>query len=213
LVEPSQQDLHTGNDRNKGFRSWILAITLALFILAISTLQILSILISETLQSVYGQTQATVTDNNNIVRDLSWTLASLDNNLKPTSNVITIAALISDNGNNNTTPILLPLPSSSQSSDNNSSPPAGGLASTTSPSSNNVVNSDSPSQGHNSNKENSTNTHHDSHSSSQTNIVSSSDNQLENQHNKHKHGSTGDIINQVVSQSRQQFTGGQIPFP
>src|SRR5712691_8607796 len=153
MVEESQPDLHTGNDRNNCFRSSISVITFALFTLAIATLQILSILISETPQSVYGQTQATVTDNNNIVSDLLWASPSLDNNLKPTtSNVITIAASISDNGNNNRTPFLLPSPSS-QSSDNNSSTPTVGLASNTSPSNDNVVNSDSPSQGHNSNQE------------------------------------------------------------
>jgi len=212
VVEVSQPNLHIGNDRNKCFRSSVSVTTFALFILAIATLQILSILISETPQRVYGQTQATVTDNNNnnIVRDLSWTSLWYDNNLKPTSsNVITIAASISDIGNNNSTPFLLPSPSSSQSSNNNSSTPAVGPASNTSPS-NNVVNSDSSSQGHNSNKENSTNTHF---SSSQTNIFSSTNNHVENQHKKHKHGSTVDIINQVVSQSKQQFTGGQIPFP
>ncbi len=81
-----------------------------------ATLQILSILLSETPQSVYAQTQATVNDtnNNNIVRDLSWTSPWYDNNLKPTtSNVVTIAASISDNGNNSSTPFLLPSPSSS----------------------------------------------------------------------------------------------------
>jgi len=85
-----------------------------LFVLAIATFQILSIVISETPQSVYGQTQATVTaNNNNIVRDLSWTSPWYDNNLKPTtSNVITIAASVSDNANNNT-PFVLPSPSSS----------------------------------------------------------------------------------------------------
>jgi hypothetical protein len=148
-------------------------------------------------------------NNNNIVRDLSWTSPSYDNNLKPTSsNIITIAASISDNGSNNSTPFLLPSPSPSQPpNNNNSSTPAVGSASNTSPS-NNVVNSNSPSQGHNG-----TNTHHDSHSSSQTKIVSSNNNHIENQHKKHKHGSTVDIINQVVSQSKGQFTGGEIPFP
>jgi hypothetical protein len=61
-------------------------------------------LISETPQNVYGQTQATVTDNN-IVSDLSWASSSLDCNLKPTtSNVMMISASIPDNNNNNTTP-------------------------------------------------------------------------------------------------------------
>ena len=183
--------------------------------LAITTLQILSMLLSETSQSVYGQTQTTITDNNNnnnnnnIVRDLSWTSPSYDNNLKPTSsNIITIAALISDNGSNSSTPFLLPSPSPSESSNNNnSSTPAVGPASNTSPS-NNVVNSNSPSQGHNG-----TNTHHDSHSNSRTKIVSSNNNHIENQHKKHNHGSTVDIISQVVSQSKRQFTGGEIPFP
>jgi len=120
LVEASQPNLQTGNDGNNCFRSSVSVVTLALFILAIATLQILSILISETPQSVYGQAQATVTDNNNIVRDLSWTSPWYDNNLKPTtSNVIAIAASISDNGNINSTPFLLPSPSSGQSSNNN----------------------------------------------------------------------------------------------
>jgi hypothetical protein len=74
------------------------------------------------------------------------------------------------------------------------------------------LNSNSPPQGDNSNN-NSTNTHHDMLSSSHINIVSSNDNHVENQHKKHMHGSTDDIINQVVSQSKKQFTGGEIPFP
>jgi hypothetical protein len=212
LVEERQPNLQTGNDGNKCFRSSISVVTLVIFILAIATLQILSIVISDTPQSVYGQTQATDTyNNNNIVRWLSWTSPWYDNNLKPTtSNVITIAASISDNGNINSTPFLLPSPSSSRSSNNNndSSTPAVGPASNTSPSNANVVNPDSPSQG-----QNSTNTHHDSHSTSQTNILSSNTNHIENLHKKHKHGSTVDIINQVVSQSKGQFTGGEIPFP
>jgi hypothetical protein len=197
LVEERQPDLHPVNDRSKFFRSSISVGTLVLFILAISTLQILSILISETPQSVYGQTQATY---NSKGRDLSWASPSLYNDLKPTtSNVITMAATsISDNGNNNTTPFLLPLPSSSRSSDNNSSPTAVGLASNTSPSNKNVVNSHSPSQGH---------------TISQTNIVSSNDNHVENQHKKHNHGSTGDPIHQVIGQGKKQFTAGDIPFP
>ena len=202
--------MHTGNDGNKCFRSSVSVGTLALFILAIATLQILSILISETPQSVYGQAQATVTDNNNIVRDLSWTSPWYDNNLKPTtSNVIAIAASISDNSNNNNTPFLLPSPSSSQSSDNNSSSPAVGPASNTSPS-NNAVNSNSPSRGDNSNNGNSNDTHHvNSHS----NTVSSSNNHVQYQHKKHQHGSTGDIIHHVFGQSKQQLSVGDIPFP
>jgi hypothetical protein len=187
---------------------------LVFFILALATLQSVIVLISETQQNVYGQTQATVTDIN-IVSDLSWASPSLDSNLKPTtSSVMMISAPIPDYGNNNTTPFLLPSPSSGQSSGNNSPPPVdAGLASTPLASNNNnVLNSNSPPQGDNSNN-NSTNTHHDSHSSSQTNIVSSNDNHVSNQHKNHKHGSTVDIINKVVSQIKQQFTGGQIPFP
>jgi hypothetical protein len=164
------------------------------FILAIAGLQFLSILISEASQSV----QATVADNN-IVRELPWTSASLDNNLRPTtSNMITLAAAsISDNGNNNTTPFLLPLPSSG-SSDNNSSPSAAGRTSITSPSNNNVVNSHSPSH---------------SRAVSQTNIVSSDDNHVENQHKTHNHDSNGDSKHQVISQGKKQFNAGDIPFP
>jgi hypothetical protein len=176
-------------------------IRIAFFILALATLQILSILISETPRSVYGQTQATVTYNS-IGRDLSWTSPSLYNALKPTtSNVITMAAAsIAHNGNNNTntTPFLLPLTSSSQSSDNNSSPTAAGLASNTSPSNKDVVNSHSPSQGH---------------TTSQNNIVSSNDNHVDNQHKNHKHGSTSDPKRQVIGQSKKQFGAGDIPFP
>jgi hypothetical protein len=212
LVEERQPDLHTGNDRKKCFRSSISVITLALFILAIATLQILSIQISETPQSVYGQTQATVTYNS-IGRDMSWTSPSLYNDLKPsTSNVIPMAASISENGNNNTTPFLLPLPSSGQSSHNNSSTLAAGRASNTSPSNNSVVNSNSP-QGNNSHKENSSNNNHDGHTSSQTNVVSSNDNHVVNQHKKHTHASTGDPIHRVISQSKKQFIVGDIPFP
>jgi hypothetical protein len=124
LVEENQSNLHTIDAWNKCFRSTISEITLALFVLAIATLQILSILISETPKNVNGQTQATVTDNNNnIVRDLLWTSPLYNNNLKATSNMTTIAASISDNSINNSTPFLLPSPSSSQSSDNNSSSP------------------------------------------------------------------------------------------
>jgi hypothetical protein len=197
LVEESQPEFHRDrDDRGKCFRSSISVIALVFFMLATATLQILSIVISisETPQSVYGLTQATVTENN-IVLDSQ----SSDNNLKPmTSNLIRMAATsISDNGNNNT-PFLLPSPSSSQSSsDNSTSSPAAGLASTTSPS-NNVVKSHPLSQGH---------------SISQTNIVSSSDNHVDNQHNIHTHASTVDPIHRVSSQSKKQFTGGQIPFP
>jgi hypothetical protein len=200
LVEERQPDLHLVDDWSKCFRSSVSVGTLVFFILAIATLQILSILISETPQMVYAQTQTTVTDNN-VVRNLSWTSSSLDNNLRPTtSNVITmVAASISDNGNNNTTtPFLLPLPSSSKLSDNNSSLTAAGPASNTSPSNNNVVNSHSPSQGH---------------SNSQNNVVSSNDNHVDNQHKKHKHGSTGGSINQVINQAKKQFNAGDIPFP
>jgi hypothetical protein len=198
----------------KCFRSSVSLVTLVIFILAIATLQILSILISETLQSVYGQTQATDTDKNydNIVRGLSWTSPWYDNSMRPTtSNVIAIAASISDNGNINTTPFLLPSPSSSQSSNNNnnSSTPALGPTSNTPPS-NNDVNSNSASQGDNSNNGNSTDTHHvNSHS----NTVSSSNNHVQDQHKKHKHGSTGEIIHQAFGQSKQQLTVGDIPFP
>jgi len=181
-------------------------------ILALAVLQSLIVLISETSQNVYGQTQATVTDIS-IVGDLSWASLSLDSNLKPTtSNVVMISTSIPDNGNNNTTPFLLPSPSSGQSSGNNSPPPAdAGLASTPL-ASNNVVNSNSPPQGDNSNN-NSTNNQHHSHSISQSNTVGINNNHVSNQHKNHKHTSTGDIINKVVSQSKQQFTGGQIPFP
>lgn len=125
MIEESQSNLHTRDAWNKCFRSTISEITLALFVLAIATLQILSILISKTPKNVYGQTQATVTDNNNnIVRDLLWTSPWYNNNLKATtSNMTTITASISDNSNNNSTPFLLPSPSSSQSSDNNSRSP------------------------------------------------------------------------------------------
>jgi hypothetical protein len=200
--------LQTSDEQYKCFRSCISVRMLVFFILALATLQSGIVLISET-PNVYGQTQVTVTDIN-IVSDLSWTSPSLGSNLKPTtSSVMMISAPIPDNGNNNTTPFLLPSPSSGQSSGNNSPPPVdAGLASNN----NNVLNSNSPPQGDNSNN-NSTNTHHDSHSSSQTNIVSSNDNHVSNQHKNHKHGFTVDIINKVVSQSKQQFTGGQIPFP
>jgi hypothetical protein len=209
-VEGRQPNLHTGNGRNICFRSNISVATLA-FILAIATLQISGILIPETSQSVYGQSQVTVIDNNNKVRGLSGTSPWLDINLKPTtSNVIMIAAAsIFDNGNSNT-PLILPSPSSSQLLNNNSSNV--GRSSNTSPS-NNVVNSESHSQSLNSNNENSTNTHHYSLSSSQANIVSSNYNHVGNQHIKHIHGSIGHIINQVASQTKQQFTVGDIPFP
>jgi len=125
--------LHTVNDWNKCSRTSVSVGALVFFMLAIATLQVLSMLISETQQIVYAQTRTTFTDNN-IVRDLAWTSASLDNSLRPTtSNVITmVAASISDNGNNNSaSPFLLPLPSSSQASDNNSGPaPAGQVSST-----------------------------------------------------------------------------------
>jgi hypothetical protein len=108
LVEESQPNLQSGNDGNKCFRSSVSVVALVIFILAIATLQLLSILISETPQSVYGQTQAIITDNNNIVRDLSWTSPSLNNDLKPTtSNVIAMVKLISNNGNNNTIPLII----------------------------------------------------------------------------------------------------------
>ena len=191
--------MHLVDDWSKCFRSSASVGTILFFTLAIATLQILNILLSETSQSVYGQTQAAVTDNY-VVRDLSWTSASLDNNLRlTTSNVITMIASISDNGNNNSAaPFLLPLPSSSRASDNNSGPVPAGPVSNTSPSNNNVDNSHSPSQGH---------------TNSRNNVVSSNNNHIENQHKKHKHGSTVDIINQVISQSKGQFTGGEIPFP
>jgi hypothetical protein len=203
--------LQTGDEQYKCFRSCISVRMLVFFILALATLQSLVVLISETSQNVYGQTQATVTDIN-IVGDLSWTSPSLDSNLKPTtSSVMMISASIPDNGNNNTTPFLLPSPSS-QSSDNNSSTPAdAGLASTPL-ASNNVVNSNSPPQGDNSNN-NSTNNHHHSHSISQSNTVGINGNHVSNQHKNHKHTSTADSIHQIISQSKQQFTGGEIPFP
>jgi hypothetical protein len=199
LVEERQPDLHLVDDWSKCFRSSASVGTLVFFILAIATLQILSILISETPQMVYAQTQTTVTDNN-IVRDLTWTSVSLDNSLRPTTHVITmVAASISDNGNNNSaSPFLLPLPSSSQASDNNSSSAPAGQISSTSPSNNNGVNSHSPSQGH---------------TNSQNSVVSSNDNQVDNQHKKHKHGSTGGSINQVINQAKKQFNAGDIPFP
>ncbi|HYT02013.1 MAG TPA: hypothetical protein VEL70_03815, partial [Candidatus Acidoferrum sp.] len=163
---------------------------------------------------VYGQTQATETDNNNIVRGLSWTSHWYDNSMRPTtSKEIAIAASISDNGNINSTPFLLPSPSSSQSSNNNNNNnatiPAVGPTSNTPPP-NNAVNSNSPSQGDNSNNGNSTDTHHvNSHS----NTVSSSNNHFQDQHKKHKHSSTRDIIHHVFGQSKQQLTVGDIPFP
>ena len=205
--------MQTGNEQYKYFRSCVSVIMLVFFILALATLQSLVVLISETSQNVYGQTQATVTDIN-IVSDLSWTSPSLDNNLKPTTSSVMISASIPDHGNNNTTPFLLPSPSSGQSSGNSSPPPAdAGLASTPLASNNNnVLNSNSPPQGDNSNN-NSTNTHHHSRSISQSNTVGINDNHGSNQHNNHKHTSTGDLINRIVSQSKQQFTGGQIPFP
>ena len=206
MVEERQPDLHPVNDRSKSFRSSISVGTLVLFILAMATLQILSILISETPLSVYGQTQAQASVTyNSIGRDLSWTSPSLYNGLKPTtSNVITMAAAsITNNGNNNTTtPFLLPLPSSSKLSDNNSSLTAAGPASNTSPSNKNVVNSHSPSQGH---------------TISQNNIVSSNDNHVNNQHKKHNHTPTSDsksdLLRQVSGQSKKQFNAGDIPFP
>jgi hypothetical protein len=192
-------------------------VTLALFVLAITTLQILSILVSETPQSVYGQTRATDTDNNNnIVHGLSWTSPWYDNNMKPTtSKVITIAASISDDGNINSTPFLLPSPSSSQSSNNNnnnSSTPAVAPTSNTSPT-NNVVNSNSPSRGNNSNNGTSTDTHHVDQSNSHSNAVSSSNSHVQDQHKKHKYLSTADILHKAFGRSMQQFTGGEIPFP
>jgi hypothetical protein len=213
LLEEIQPNLHTRIARNKCFRSTISVITLALFALAIATLQI-SILISETPKNVYGQTQATVTDNNSILRGLSWTSPWNYNNLKATtSNMITIAASISDNSNNNnSTPFLLPSPSSSQSSDNNSSSPAVGPASNTSPS-NNAVNSNSPSRGDNSNNGNSTDTHHFDQSNSHSNTGSSSNNHVQDQHKKHKYLWTADILHKAFGRSMQQFTGGEIPFP
>ncbi|MDQ6862836.1 MAG: hypothetical protein M3044_03330 [Thermoproteota archaeon] len=178
------------------------------FIQALEALP-LSILISEASQRAYGQTQSTVTDYS-IVRDLSWPSFSLDSKLKPTSNVITLAASTSDNGNNNTTPFLLP----SVSSGNNLQPPApSGLASTTLPSNNIVDNSNSAPQGGHSNKENITNSHHDDHSISQTNIISSNDNQVADQHKIYKDSTTAHIILQLIRQGKQQFTGGEIPFP
>jgi hypothetical protein len=217
LIEGSQPNLQTGNDGNKWFRSSVSVVAIVIFMLAIATLQILSILISETPQRVYGQTQATETDNNynnNIVRGLSWISPWYDNIMRPTtSNVIAIAASISDNGNINSTPFLLPSPSSSQSStnnNNNSSTPAIAPTSNTPPS-DNAVNSNSPSQGDNSNNGNSTDTHHvNSHSNT---VSSSSNNHVQDQHKKHKHGSTGEIIHQVFGQSKQQLTVGDIPFP
>jgi hypothetical protein len=199
------------HDLQTCFRSFISVITLVSFIVIIPTLQSLSILISETAQSVYGQTQVSILDNN-ILRDLLWTSHSLDTNLKPTtSGVITI----SDNGNNNTTPFLLPSssPSSIQSSGSNSSPAVGGLASTTSPSNNNFDNSKSPSQNDNSNKDSSTNNSHDSHTISQTITASSNSNHVSNQIKNHKQTFTGSLLHKVISQSNQQFTGGEIPFP
>jgi hypothetical protein len=205
--------LQTGDEQYKHFRSCVSARMLVFFILALATLQSLVVLILETPQNVYGQTQATVTGIN-IVGDLSLASPSLVSNLKPTSNLMMISASIPDNGNNNTTPFLLPSPSSGQSSGNNSPPPAdAGLASTPLASNNNnILNSNSPPQGDNSNN-NSTNTHHHSHSISQSNTVGINDNHGSDQHKNHKHGSTVDIINQIVSQSKQQFSGGQIPFP
>ena len=190
------------HDLQTCFRSFISVITLVSFIVIIPTLQSLSILISETAQSVYGQTQGGVL----------WTSHSLDTNLKPTtSGVITI----SDNGNNNTTPFLLPSssPSSIQSSGSNSSPAVGGLASTTSPSNNNFDNSKSPSQNDNSNKDSSTNNSHDSHTNSQTITASSNSNHVSNQLKNHKQTFTGSLLHKVISQSNQQFTGGEIPYP
>jgi hypothetical protein len=213
LLEESQPNLHTRIARNKCFRSTISVITFALFVLAIATLQILSILISETPKNGYGQTQATVTDNNSILRVLSWTSPWNYNNLKATtSNMITIAASISDNSNNNNTPFLLPSPPSSQSSDNNSSSPAVGPASNTSPS-NNAVNSNSPSRGDNSNNGNSTDTHHFDQSNSHYNTASSSNNHVQDQHKKHKYLSAADTLPKAFGRSMQQFTGGEIPFP
>jgi hypothetical protein len=181
---------------------------LVFFILAIEALP-LSILISEASQRAYGQTRSTVTDYS-IVRDLPWPSFSLDSKLKSTtSNVITLAASTSDNGNNNATPFLLP----SVSSGNNLQPPGpAGLASTTLPSSNNVDNSNSASQGGHSNQENITNSHLDDHSISQTNIISSNDNHVADQH-KTQDSTTAHIILQLIRQGKQQFTGGEIPFP
>ena len=206
--------MQTGDEQYKCFRLCISGRMLAFFILALAILQSLIVLISETPQNVYGQTQATVTDIN-IVGDLSWTSPSLDSNLKPTtSNVLMISASIPDNGNNNTTPFLLSSPSSGQSSGNNSLPPADArLASTPLASNNNnVLNSNSQPQRDNSNN-NSTNNHHDSHSISQSSTVGINDNHVSNQHKNHKHTSTADSIHQIISQSKQQFTGGEIPFP
>ncbi len=202
-------NLHNGKYRNNCSKSSLLVIALVFFILAIEALP-LSILISEASQRAYGQTQSTVTEYS-IIRDLSWLSFSLDSKLKSTtSNVITLAASTSDNGNNNTTPFLLP----SVSSGNNLQPPApAGLASTTLSSNNNVDNSNSASQGRHSNQENITNSHHDDHSISQTNIISSNDNHVADQHKIHKDSTTAHIILQLIRQDKQQFTGGEIPFP
>jgi hypothetical protein len=208
IIVYTLHNLHNGKYRNKCSKSYLLVIALVFFIPAIEALP-LSILISEASQRVYGQTQSTVTDNS-IVRDLSWPSFSLDSKLKSTtSNMITLAALTYDNGNNNTTPFLLP-----SVSGNNLQPPApAGLASTTLPSSNNVDNSNSASQGGHSNQENITTSHHDDHSISQTNIISSSDNHAADQHKIHKDSNTAHIILQLIRQGKQQFTGGEIPFP
>ena len=203
-------NLHNGKYRNKCSKSSLSVIALVFFILAIEALPF-SIPISEASQRAYGQTQPTVTDYS-IVRDLSWASFSLDSKLKSTtSNVITLAASTSDNGNNNTTPFLLP----SVSSGNNLQPPAppAGLASTTLPSNKNVDNSNSAPQGGHSNKENITNSHHDDHSISQTNIISSNDNHVADQHKIHKDSTTALIILQLIRQDKQQFTGVEIPFP
>ena len=202
-------NLHNGKNRNKYSKSYLSVIALVFFILTIEALP-LSILISEASQRAYGQIQSTVTDHS-IVRDLSWPSFSLDSKLKSTtSNVITLAAPTSDNGNNKTTPFLLP----SVSSGNNLQPPApAGLASTTLPSNNNVDNSNSAPQGGHSNEENITNSHHDDHSISQTNIISSNDNHVADQHKIHKDSTTAHIILQLIREGKQQFTGGEIPFP
>jgi hypothetical protein len=48
---------------------------------------------------------------------------------------------------------------------------------------------------------------------SQTNVIGSHDNQVQNQHKKHKHDSTGYSIQQIISQSKQHLSVGDIPFP
>ncbi|MDP9288898.1 MAG: hypothetical protein M3P08_11965 [Thermoproteota archaeon] len=92
-------------------------------------------------------------------------------------------------------------------------PAPAGLASRTLPSNNNIDNSNSAPHGGNSNKENFTNSHHDDHSISQTNIISTNDNHVADQHKIHKDSTTADIILQLIRQGKQQFTGGEIPFP